>query len=166
MRIYLLGYMYCGKTTVGHRLTDLLGYEFVDLDQLFEARYHTAIPLFFQRWGEEAFRKLEQQVLHSTETMDNVVIATGGGTPCYFDNMDWINSHGTSIYLAATMDLILRRAAESKKTRPILAHKTVEERQEFIMDQLSQRLPYYQQATLTISADDPDYDELRRQLGI
>lgn len=166
MRIYLIGYMYCGKTTVGHRLADSLGYEFVDLDQLFEARYHTAIPLFFQRWGEGAFRKLEQQVLHATEAMDGTVIATGGGTPCYFDNMDWINAHGLSIYLDADMDLILSRAAASKKTRPILAHKTPEERQAFIQSQLSQRLPYYRKASLSVAASHPDIDALVRRMGL
>ncbi len=161
MPLYLLGYMYSGKTTVGQQLARCLGYRFVDLDQLFEERYHTAIPLFFSRYGEEAFRKLEQAVLHSTQAMDNVVISTGGGTPCYFDNMQWINAHGVSIYLDVTIEVIIQRALRSRKQRPVLAGKSREELRAFIQDQLAQRLPYYSQATLVFPADDPDIALLR-----
>ena len=91
--------MYSGKTTIGRKLAECLDTRFVDLDQLFEEHYHTSIPLFFNRYGEDAFRKLEQLMLHSTHTLNHVVISTGGGTPCFFDNMEWINAHGISVYL-------------------------------------------------------------------
>lgn len=160
MRIYLIGYMYCGKTTIGRRLANELGYPFVDLDQQFEAHYHTTIPIFFHKYGEEAFRKLEQLMLHNTSQLNNAVISTGGGTPCHFDNIDWINRHGISIYLNVTLDILLQRASNSKKQRPILANKSPEERQTFIQQQLQQRLPYYTQAHITIPADTPDISAL------
>ncbi len=164
MKIYLLGYMYSGKTTVGCSLAQQLDYRFADLDQLFEERYHTSIPLFFIRYGEEAFRKLEQLMLHSTETMDNAVISTGGGTPCYFNNMEWINAHGTSVFLDVSVDKIIQRARASKKQRPVLANKSPEELHTFIQNQLVQRLPFYRQAQIHLPADQPDLNALLQQL--
>ena len=106
MRIYLIGYMYSGKTTVGHKLAVQMGYRWLDLDQMLENTFHTTIPIFFKRYGEEAFRKIEQKLLHSTADLDNVVISTGGGTPCYFDNMQWINQHGISVYFDVTVETL------------------------------------------------------------
>lgn len=162
MKLYLLGYMYSGKTTVGRSLAQQLGFGFVDLDQLFEERYHTSIPLFFNRYGEDAFRKLEQLMLHSTETMDNAVISTGGGTPCYFDNMEWINAHGVSVYLNVSVAKIVQRAHASKKIRPVLANKSPEELQAFIECQLAQRMPFYRMAQIRFPADEPDISSLLR----
>ena len=166
MKLYLLGYMYSGKTTIGRCLAQQMGLRFVDLDHLFEEHYHTSIPLFFNRYGEEAFRKLERQMLHSTQAMDNVVISTGGGTPCYFDNMDWINAHGTSIFLDASIDAIIQRAHASRKQRPVLANKSPEELHTFIQNQLAQRLPYYSLAQIHFPADQPDLSDLLRQLSL
>ena len=164
MRIYLLGYMYSGKTTVGHRLALQLGYQWLDLDQAFESTYHTSIPIFFKRYGEKAFRQLEQKLLHGTASLDNVVISTGGGTPCHFDNMQWINQHGKSVYFDVTVETLRRRAAQSKKPRPILAGMTDEERSLYVHEQLSQRLPHYQKAQIIFPADDPDLDRLTQLL--
>ena len=160
MRVYLTGYMYSGKTTVGHKLATRLGYQWTDLDQMIETTFHTTIPIFFKRYGEEAFRKIEQKLLHSTADLDNIVISTGGGTPCHFDNIEWINLHGTSIYFDVTVETLLRRAAQSKKPRPILAGMTDEERSLYVREQLSERLPYYQKAQIILPADKPDLDQL------
>jgi len=166
MRIYLIGYMFSGKTTVGHKLALRLGYEWLDLDQLFECVFHTSIPIFFKRYGEEAFRKLEQKMLHSTADKDNIVISTGGGTPCHFDNMEWINSHGTSVYFDVTVETLLRRAQNSKKPRPLFAGMTDDERSAFIRQQLQARTTYYRKANIIFPADDPDINALTRQLGL
>jgi shikimate kinase len=160
MRIYLIGYMYCGKTTIGHKLAVQIGYRWLDLDQLFEAHFHTSIPIFFKRYGEDAFRKLEQKLLHTTADEDNIVISTGGGTPCHFDNIQWMNQHGTTVYFDVSVETLLRRAAQSKKPRPILAGMTEEERSTYVRQQLSQRLPYYQKAQIVFPADQPDIDRL------
>lgn len=160
MRIYLTGYMYSGKTTVGHKLATRLGYQWADLDQMLETTFHTTIPIFFKRYGEEAFRKIEQKLLHSTADLDNVVISTGGGTPCHFDNIQWMNRHGISVYFDVTVETLLRRATVSKKPRPILSGMTDEERTNFIQQQLTQRLPYYKKAQIIFPADKPDLDQL------
>ena len=160
MRVYLTGYMYSGKTTVGHKLASRLGYQWADLDKMLETTFHTSIPIFFKRYGEEAFRKIEQKMLHSTVDLDNIVISTGGGTPCFFDNIEWMNLHGTSIYFDVTVETLLRRAAQSKKPRPILAGLTDEQRSLYVRQQLSQRLPYYQKAQIIFPADQPDIEQL------
>ena len=160
MNIYLIGYMYSGKTTLGHKLAAKLGYQWLDLDQTFECVFHTSIPIFFKRYGEEAFRKLEQKQLHATADIDNTVISTGGGTPCFFDNIQWINQHGKSVYFDVTVETILRRAAVSKKPRPILAGMTEEERAQYIRQQLDARMPYYSKAQIIFPADNPDLNQL------
>lgn len=165
MRIYLIGYMYSGKTTIGHNLAVMLDYQWLDLDQLFETFYHTSIPIFFKRYGEEAFRKLEQKLLHTTADEDNIVISTGGGTPCHFDNIDWINQHGKSVYFDVSVETILRRAAVSKKPRPILAGMTEEERAQYIQRQLDARMPYYRKAQIIFPADKPDLNQLVDLIG-
>lgn len=160
MRIYLIGYMYSGKTTVGRKLADALGYDFLDLDQAIETRYHTTLPLFFKRYGEPMFRQVEMQMLHATDQMDNVVISTGGGTPCFGDNMQWINTNGISIYLRLTEESICQRMECSRKCRPTVMALPPEERKQFIHDQLSARLPIYQQARHTIVADGMDTKDI------
>lgn len=160
MRIYLIGYMYSGKTTVGRKLADALGYDFLDLDQAIETRYHTTLPLFFKRYGEPMFRQVEMQILHDTSRMDNVVISTGGGTPCFGDNMQWINANGISIYLRLTEESIYKRMESSRKCRPTVMALPPEERKQFIHDQLSARLPIYQQARHTIVADGMDTKDI------
>lgn len=164
MRIYLTGYMLSGKTTIGHKLAVRLGYHWLDLDQMIETTFHTTIPIFFSRYGEQAFRKIEQKLLHSTADLDNTVISTGGGTPCHFDNMQWINRHGKSVYFDVAPDTILRRAAQSRKTRPILAGMTPEERSLHVRQQLEQRMPYYRQAQIIFPADNPDLADLVNRL--
>lgn len=160
MKIYLIGYMYSGKTTFGRKLANRLGYTFHDLDVAFEQRFHTTLPIFFARYGESAFRQLERQMLHATADMDDVVVSTGGGTPCHFDNMTWINAHGTSLYLETNPELIFARMETSRKQRPTLSHMTPEERIDFIVRQLADRQEYYRQANLCVPADNPDADKI------
>lgn len=152
--------MYSGKTTVGRKLADALGYDFLDLDQAIETRYHTTLPLFFKRYGEPMFRQVEMQMLHATDQMGNVVISTGGGTPCFGDNMQWINANGISIYLRLTEESIYKRMESSRKCRPTVMALPPEERKQFIHDQLSARLPIYQQARHAIVADGMDTKDI------
>lgn len=144
--------MYSGKTTLGRRLAQRLGYRFVDLDQLFEERYRTTIPLFFARYGEPAFRQLERRLLHETAAYSATVISTGGGTPCQSDNMEFILSHGLALYLQLSLDAICSRMAVSRKVRPVLASKSPDARRAFVAEQLRQREPYYLRAHHTVDA--------------
>ena len=160
MRIYLVGYMYSGKTSVGKRLARQLGYAFVDLDELFEQRYRISIPDFFSRYDEAAFRKLEREVLLSTADTDNCVVSTGGGTPCFHNNMAFIKAHGLSIYLEASEGTVLNRKAKSKKARPVLDALSPDELRTFISKQLAERRPFYEQADLRFSAEDVSIGEI------
>jgi len=130
MKIYLIGYMASGKTRLGNQLAELTGYRFMDLDEVFEERYRLSVFDFFEKYGEAAFRQIEQKLLVETEKLDRTVIATGGGTPCFFGNMDFIKRHGISIYIRMTVPELAERLQQVKKKRPLLKDvpATIQER--------------------------------------
>ena len=147
--------MYCGKTTFGRRLAEEKGMDYMDLDRAFEARYHYTVPMFFDRFGEEAFRKLETQMLHSTAELDNMVIATGGGTPCHSGNMDFILANGTAVYLQMSVDALVQRALRSHNPRPLLHGLPETELRPIIERQLKEREPVYLRAPIIIDGVNP-----------
>lgn len=155
MKYYLVGYMYSGKSTFGRSLAAEKGMEFIDLDQAFEERYHYTVPRFFAQFGEDAFRKLETQVLHDTATLDNVVIATGGGTPCYNGNMDFILANGTAIYLQMSADDLAQRALRSRNPRPLMHGLSPDEVRAKIVSQLKERERFYLRAHIILDGIAP-----------
>ena len=157
MKFYLVGYMYCGKTTFGRHFAAEKGMDYLDLDRAFEERYHYTVPRFFATFGEEAFRRLETQMLHSTAQLDNVVIATGGGTPCHSDNMDFILENGTAIYLQMTVDALVDRALHSRNPRPLMRGLTEEQLRDKIAKQLKEREPYYLKAPVVLDGVAPRF---------
>lgn len=164
MRIYLIGYSYSGKTTLGQQLAKLMGFDFFDTDKAIEIKYHTTIPVFFNRYGEKAFRIIEKQVLQSTAELDNTIISTGGGTACNDDNIKFILEHGTAIHLQMSVDDILLRIAKSRKKRPLLNGKSPEEIKLFITEQLNARLAYYNQAPIAVPALKATAEEIKKLL--
>lgn len=160
MRIYLIGYSYSGKTTIGKKLAKLLDYNFFDTDKAIEIKYHTTIPLLFKRYGEKAFRIIESQILHTTGEMKDTVISTGGGTPCNDENIRFILDHGTAIHLQMSVDDIMQRISHSRKGRPSLDGMNTDEQLTFITKQLEQRLPYYCQARIEIPALNLDAEKI------
>ncbi len=144
--IILLGYMCAGKTTVGRQLAQEMGYFFYDLDWYIEERYHKKVSEIFAEQGEEKFRDLERRMLHEVAEFQNVVVSLGGGTPCFFDNMDYINSVARSVYMKATPETLLSHIAISKGRRPLLEGKSPEELDSFVRQQLQEREPYYSKA--------------------
>ena len=146
IRIIIIGYMGAGKTTVGHALSKQLGIPFYDLDWYIETRMRKSVAQIFSEKGEEGFRKIEYNMLHEVAEFENVIISCGGGTPCFFDNMDYLNGQGETIYLKATPDVLYKHLKMGKTVRPLLLNKTPEETQEFIRQQLTQREPYYSKA--------------------
>lgn len=150
MKYYLVGYMYCGKTTFGRRLAEEKGMDFLDLDRAFEARYHYTVPRFFEAFGEEAFRKLENGMLRATADLDNVVVSCGGGTPCHSGNMDFILAHGTAIYLQMTVDQLTDRALRSRNPRPAMRGLDRDAIHAKIAAQLKEREPFYQKAPIVL----------------
>lgn len=151
--IILVGYMCAGKTTVGKALGKKLGCTFYDLDWYIEERYHTKISRIFAESGEERFRDLEHRMLHEVAEFENIVLSCGGGTPCFFDNMDYMNSVGNTFYLKASPATIIEHLKLSKNERPLLKGKSLEELQEFIVAQLAEREPYYARARHIINVD-------------
>lgn len=155
MKYYLVGYMYCGKSTFGRWLAEEKGMDYLDLDRAFEERYHYTVPRFFAAFGEEAFRKLEVSVLRSTADLDNVVIATGGGTPCHSGNMDFILEHGTAIYLQMTVNALVERALHSRNPRPLMRGLSPDALRQKIASQLKEREPFYLKAPIILDGVNP-----------
>lgn len=145
-RIILIGYMGVGKTTIGRCLAKRLDLRFYDLDDYIQSRYHKTIPEIFTTEGESGFRKIEQQMLHEVCEFENVLISCGGGTPCFFDNIKYMNEQGVTVYLKASPDILYRHLAMCKTPRPLIAGKSKEELLTFITKNLEERNPYYTQA--------------------
>lgn len=150
--IFLIGYMGCGKSTLGRALSRATGLEFIDLDHYIENRYHATVSQIFADKGEEGFRRLEQAMLHEVSEFNDVIVACGGGTPCFFDNIDHMNSHGTTVWLIAPLGRLFERLQRNRSKRPILADKTDEELMDFIVTALEARKPFYSRAAHTFEA--------------
>ena len=163
-KIYLVGYMGAGKTTAARRLAQRLGWEVADTDDLFEAKYKISVCDFFNKYDEPLYRKLESEVLKETESLENVVISTGGGTACYFDNMDWMNQHGLTVFLRISQKAVVDRLVHAKRKRPLAEGKTEEELTAFVEQHYTERLPFYEQARITVKAEDLDLDGLMKQI--
>lgn len=151
-RIFLIGYMGAGKSTMGKWLAKVMNLEFIDLDNFIEARQHKTIKEIFAEIGEDGFRQLERRSLEEVSTFENVIISLGGGTPCFFDNMEAVNAAGTSVYLKPSEEVLLMRLIKGKHKRPLLASKSDDEILQFIREQLAWREPYYLKANLTFEA--------------
>ncbi len=146
--IYLTGFMGSGKTTLGKLLARELNATFTDLDHLIESREKTTISELFAKQGEEGFRQLERQVIRETAGMQNTVIATGGGAPCFFDNMEIMNQNGTTIYLYLSPEALTQRLLPARNHRPLIAGKSEEELYNFIQTKLKEREPFYRKASI------------------
>ena len=105
-RIIIIGYMGVGKTTMGHALSKRTGMPFYDLDWYIETRMHSSVSELFEKRGEDEFRKIERNMLHEVAEFENVIISCGGGTPCFFDNMQYMNKQGSTLYLKASPNIL------------------------------------------------------------
>jgi len=154
MRIFLIGYMGSGKTTVGKLVAKRLNYRFIDMDAYIEAKELKTIAQIFIDNGEEKFRQMEQSCLHKISEFDNVVISTGGGAPCFFDNVEYMNSNGLTIYLKySAHELALRLGGTNISKRPVLANRSGEELIKFVTQGLQKRELFYSQANFTVSGE-------------
>ena len=145
-RIILVGYMGSGKTTVGKALSKETGLMFYDLDWYIESRMRKSVSQIFAEKGEEGFRKIEYNMLHEVAEFEDVIISCGGGTPCFFDNMDYLNQQGDVVYLKATPEVLYKHLLMAKVERPLLKGKTADELIAYITGHLKEREPYYQKA--------------------
>ncbi|RKR85365.1 shikimate kinase [Mucilaginibacter gracilis] len=148
--IFLVGFMGCGKTTLGRKLANRLGYEFIDLDEVLEMQEEITIAEYFSKHGEGSFRQLESQLLKQTKYPENAIVSTGGGLPCFFDNMDWMNQNGKTFYVKLSPKTLAERLENGKAERPLLREKHGDELVEFIREKLVEREVFYNRATFVV----------------
>ena len=161
-RIILIGYMGAGKTTIGKALSKELGVIFYDLDWYIESRMRKTVSQIFAERGEEGFRKIEHNMLHEVAEFEDVIISCGGGTPCFFDNMDYMNQQGQVVYLKAEPEVLYKHLQMAKVERPLLKGKSKEELLTFIKEQLEKREPFYTKARYTLDVSLMDnYDKIK-----
>ena len=146
IRIFLTGYMGAGKTTLGKAFARDMNIPFIDLDWYIEERFHKSISELFSTRGEKAFRELEKAMLHEVGEFENVIISTGGGTPCFFDNMEFMNERGKTVFLDVDPGVLFRRLRIAKQQRPILQNKDDDELHAFIDEALARRKEHYSKA--------------------
>ncbi|RCH53781.1 shikimate kinase [Mucilaginibacter hurinus] len=164
--IFFVGFMGCGKTTWGRKLAAHLQYSFVDLDHALEEKAGMSIADYFSSYGEHAFRKLESSVLKETLYPAKTVISTGGGVPCFFDNMEWMNAHGKTVYIKLSPKTLAGRLENSKTERPVLQGKKGDELVAFITAKLAEREGYYEQAEYIVNGIDLSVEGLQAELHV
>ncbi len=161
-RIVLIGYMGSGKTTVGKALAKEIGLPFYDLDWYIESRMRKKVSQIFAERGEEGFRVIERNMLHEVAEFEDVVISCGGGTPCFFDNMDYLNQQARVVFLRCEPEVLKEHLLMGKGDRPLLKGKSAEELIGFIRQQLEYREPYYMKAKYTLDVSLMDnYDKIK-----
>jgi shikimate kinase len=145
--------MGAGKTTIGKALSKELGVIFYDLDWYIESRMRKTVSQIFAERGEEGFRKIEYNMLHEVAEFEDVIISCGGGTPCFFDNMDYLNQQGQVVYLKADPEVLYKHLMMAKTERPLIKGKSHDELLTFIREQLEKREPFYSKARYTLDVN-------------
>src|SRR5688572_4230116 len=160
MRIFLLGFMGSGKSYWGKMWAEKHGYTFIDLDEVIENREQASIVDIFEKNGEEIFRLLETKMLRDLVRHENCIIACGGGTPCFHDNIKWMNEKGTTVYLSAPASYLFQKIKDEKEKRPLIKNVNEAELLFFTEQKLKERLPVYEQATYTLEASELELTSL------
>ena len=163
-RIFLIGYMGSGKTTIGKSLSKAMGLQFVDVDLFIENRHRKTVGQLFAEKGETTFREIERRALEEIAGFEDIIISTGGGAPCFFDNMALMNSLGTTVYLKVSETELANRLILVKQNRPLIKDKNREELEIFISESLQKRESFYNQAKLVFDTeqllDENDVDNI------
>ncbi len=160
MKIFITGYICSGKTSIGKKLAEKLELHYIDMDKCFENKYITSISEFFNTYGEKRFRELEKKILIGLIKKEDTVISTGGGTPCYLNNMEIIKQSGISIYLKMSVDSLMKRILNSKTNRPLLNDVKEEKLENHISNQLSEREKYYKQSDIIVNNENTSINEI------
>lgn len=169
-KLYIIGFMGSGKTTTGKKIASLLHWTFIDLDKKIEEKEGKSIAEIFAQKGESYFRDIESDVLKKLNQQSDIVISTGGGTPCHGDNMDYMLETGLTLYLKLTPGQLKSRLINSKGERPLIKNLDEEGLLHFITKKLSEREKFYDRAEVTLEGIDTDmnllYTCLRQDLNI
>lgn len=153
-RIYLIGFMGSGKSRLGRDLAKKMEVQNIDLDKFIEASMCMTVPEIFEKYGEEEFRKIEHEKLKELATFENVIVSTGGGAPCYHNNMELMNATGTTVFLNPTVERLVYRLLKSKNKRPLIEGMEEKELTAFCEMKLNDRLPFYEKAQITIQPEE------------
>jgi shikimate kinase len=148
--LFLLGFMGAGKSYWGQKLALERGLPFYDLDQFIENQTGKTIPEIFESMGSHAFRQMEATQLRALEHLPPGIVAVGGGTPCFYDNMEWMNAQGLTVYIKVPVPVLLARLEKETAQRPVLAGKLGAELEQFVVQLLGERTVYYEQADLVL----------------
>ena len=165
MRVYLIGYMGCGKSRLGRLLSEHMGIQFIDMDDYIEERNCKTVPQLFADHGEEGFRKRERKALEELAEFTDVIIATGGGAPCFFDNIDLMNKTGKTVFLNIDPAILADRFMNSKTERPLIKGKSREELVAFIDETLKKRKQFYSQAQVEITEPDLSLERIQEMIS-
>jgi len=166
MKIFLIGFMGSGKTTIGRRLVERIGFDFVDTDCFIEMQQGLTVSEIFTRRGEAVFREMERNILSEIQKLEFAVISTGGGMPCYKDNIDVMLASGKVVYLKTSPQTLTRRLLRSHTERPLIKGKTEKELQQYIVEKLSEREPFYHRAHIVVQTENFSMDDLLRSIHL
>ncbi len=162
MLLFLIGLPGSGKTTLGKQLASILKFSFIDLDKEIVRRNNLSIDEIFKQHGEPAFRQMEKEALHSLSNGTSQIVATGGGAACFFDNMDWMNANGITLFLNPPLEELASRLSATKNThRPMLSNLPKEETLLFLEQKIKERGPFYTQAKLQLSLASPTVNDIK-----
>jgi shikimate kinase len=153
-RVILVGFMGCGKSTLGKKISNQLGIPFIDSDKEIESHYNKSIGEIFTENGESYFREIEREYIEALDLRDDFVLATGGGMPCFGYNMDKLNEIGTTFYLERSPKELTHRLINAKVQRPLIEGMDERELQQFIENKLVEREEYYKKATIVLTRDE------------
>lgn len=153
-RVILVGFMGCGKSTLGKKLANKLNVPFIDSDHEIEGHFQKSIGELFAEHGESHFRELEAEYIEALDLREDFVLATGGGMPCFGDNMDRLNNTGTTFYLERSPKELAHRLSNAKAQRPLISGMEKEELLEFIENKLQERDEYYKKAKVILGRDE------------
>lgn len=165
MRVYLIGYMGSGKSRLGRNFSEFMGMQFVDMDDYIEERNCKSVPQLFAEIGEDGFRQKERQALEELSEFTDIIIATGGGAPCFFDNMELMNKTGKTVYLDIDPGILADRLLKSKTERPLIKGKSREELLSFIDETLKKRDAFYSKAHYKITQPDFDLGKFKKLIS-
>ncbi len=161
MKIFLIGFMGCGKTHLGRQISQKLKMPFFDLDEQVEEKEGMSIPEIFEKNGEEYFRLLEKDVLHLiTESHESFVMATGGGTPCFYNTIDYLKKQGIVVWINCSTDCLYQRLLKERANRPLLSNIPDANLKSYVIRKYSSRKIYYQQASVILPEENPDIDSV------
>ncbi|TAE75456.1 MAG: shikimate kinase [Bacteroidetes bacterium] len=146
MKVAFLGMPAAGKSTMGRKLAEMLGYTFIDLDKWIETQEKLTIQEIFTRFGENYFREMERVALHQTLKKDNIILATGGGTPCFYDNLEMLRKNFLCVFIDAPIESIAQRIIKNQKARPLFINLKEDEIIEKLKNLHQNRLQYYNKA--------------------